>query len=334
MSRMLKSLFGITAGALSCFSIPDGQAIAMTAPVCGACTPTVTGGGVVANAEVVPIFWGPWPDGQPNGGQVLGAVQAMLNGPYLGALAQYGVNPARMSPMTPVYTAQPPPSSGFNIGNVIPAVINAEITAGVVPTPATGTDIVYVVLLPANVTGCASSTCNAHGFNGASTYPPNGAAYRWAFVTGDQSITGFTSYSSTFSHELVEALAVGVNVAGCGAADQISDICQCNTENQLQGGMTLQAYWSVADGKCVIPEAWNGIYSYQGTPGNWLRIGEAARQVYAGNGGVIATDTNDNSYYYTTATNQFTLIGGPGAMFANGADGVVALAADLSFVAR
>jgi hypothetical protein len=128
-------------------------------------------------------------------------------------------------------------------------------------------------------------------------------------------------------------------------SSQIADICQCWSEQQ-SGGFDnssqnfYPAYWSQADGggECIIPEGWQNLYQYSGTPYVWSTIynGEL-RQIEAGAFGLVATNnvsTNnqDNLILYSGSGTTWNQIGGPGAMFGVTGSGVVAMAPDASAV--
>jgi hypothetical protein len=100
------------------------------------------------------------------------------------------------------------------------------------------------------------------------------------------------------------------------AAPQIADVCECGGETQMQGEIPMSPYWSRANGACVIPEAWHGVWQYNNVPQSWTQIGGDVRQIYAGAAGLVATDTMDNLMLYSGTPQQWTTIGGPGAMFA------------------
>jgi hypothetical protein len=298
---------------------------------CSVCTaPTISGAGGLSNAEVVPIFWGNWPSGQATKAQILGAVENIMNGPYTGLLGQYGITPPRLSAMIDVNTSSTP-TNDFSVTTVLNPFVASEIQNNRVPGPASGSQMFYIVFVPGNTQGCGSQGCT---FGANSSITVNGQPIHYAFV-GSQSgqLGGNNSYSEIFSHELVEGLTSGVIVSGCPAVDdQISDICECDTESDLGGSVTPQGYWSVTDGGCVLPTAWNGIYAYDASAKSWTQIGGEARQVVAGSTGVVATDTSDNVWLWTPSSNTFTPIGADAAMLAIGGDGVVGLASDLSSV--
>jgi hypothetical protein len=335
-------------------------ASAFKAPLCSnvTCTgkkalPTLSyGSGGLAHPEIVPIFWGSSWNSGPDRGQMVGAIQWMVNSAYLGALNQYGVTagttvgPARMVPTAPIYTgtkvAAPLCANGDSCtvggpactdksacdvpASAVDKTIDALIGSGQVPGPAANTDMLYVVFVPKgdtqadyNGTATCSSACG-------STY--KGLSYSMAMVLdGD---------SAGLAHEIVEAITGNVYDTNCkyttgGNANQIGDLCGCDTEAMMTSTgnpIYAAAYWSDQDSSCVIPEGWDGISTYDFY--NWTEVySGTVRQVVAGKFGVVATDTNDNLVGVTGLSGT---IGGPGAMFAVGDSSLLALAPDAGAV--
>src|SRR5690242_19163994 len=99
---------------LGCMLLPR-EALAVRTTVCPNVTCqggipkfSVSGARGLSHPDIVPIFWGSyWATATTARGQMVGALQAMVNGPYFGAINQYGgstgttVGPARMTPMAP-----------------------------------------------------------------------------------------------------------------------------------------------------------------------------------------------------------------------------------------
>jgi hypothetical protein len=311
---------------------------------------TVGSGSFYSHPEVVPIFWestvSPNYWTSPTAatrGQIIGTIQHILNGPYTAALQQYshglGLGPVRMTPVAPIDSTA--------IGNnftfqTFQTEVNKLIGQGVVPPPLAHTEVIYAFFLPPGTS--STQLPNAGGFNSSgacdSTCGGNlaGLTYRYLAAFPPQTNANSNNYSFTFSHELAEALSQNVSVSGCtynGSggvhANQISDLCYCYGENQLGGAATVQPYWSVADNECVIPEGWQSVLQWAGT--FWSILGGPARQVYAGEFGLIRTDVDDMLWKYGGGQ-QWTEIGYPGAMFSVGTSGIMGLTPDTSAVFR
>jgi hypothetical protein len=328
-------------------------ALALIKPMCPGVTctggaPAVkVGSNPMSHAEVVPIFWGSyWSGGPPaiTRGQILGGIQHLVNGPFVGALSQYGtvdgVGPARMVPTAPIDTSAL--VADFASSDVA-RVVNRQIGKGAVPGPVDGADILYAVFLPPG--NSSSHFVNDNGFNTGGTCDPTcgsayaGHSYRMAFMFPGSAAT-LGTYTKTFSHELAESITNNVSFNNCtyssggGRANQIGDLCGCVTEQQLGGKVTVQAYWSQADASCVLPEAWSAVYEYGGAPFTWTSIMGPVRQIYAGKFGLVATDTSDNLQLYDGTPYSWTQIGDPGAMFSVGESWVLRLTPDTGAVYR
>jgi hypothetical protein len=360
--RFVKFVWALFAVAMGLVALPRA-AFALKAPLCGGISCTGNGGKPsfqsngargLSHPEIVPIFWGTHWNGtsSPTRGQMLGNLQALANGAYFAALSQYGgstgdtVGPVRVTPTAPTFTgtnvAAPKcliSGASCTIGgaacsdgsacdvpfNAVQTTIETLIANGSVPGPAANTDMLYVVFVDSsksqadwNIGRSCSSACGSKFA---------GNPYNMALVAGD---------SAGLAHELVEAISNNVSNSNCvyagttSSANQIADVCSCYNEQQMVGSsnpITVPAYWSKADASCVIPEGWDGIWSYDLY--SWTQItAQTVRQVYAGKYGLYATDTNDNLFDASTST----VIGGPGAMFAVGNASVVGLSPDASGV--
>ncbi|MBI4470967.1 MAG: hypothetical protein HY650_16760 [Acidobacteria bacterium] len=83
-----------------------------------------------------------------------------------------------------------------------------------------------------------------------------------------------------------------------------------------------------------------GIWMYMGTPGQWTQVGGPAREIYGGLAGLFATDPQTGDIYaYNCACGGsilpgWTKLGGPGKMFAVGAQYLYGLSPDGSGVSQ
>jgi hypothetical protein len=363
--RSVKKLLAVLSAMLLCLLASPRPAFALQKALCSTVTCTggtpnlELGGGGMSHPEIVPIFWGTYWSStttSPTRGQMVGAIQAIVNSAYLGALSQYGgdtgttVGPARMVPAAPIYTGTtvsgatcvngdscdpkaPACSDGTScdVRTGVDTTIDSVIGSGAVPGPAEHADMLYIVFVPPgdtqadwNAPGTCSSACGA-------AY--NGLSYHAAMVSGGD--------FAGLSHEIAEAITNNVSNDNCtyvssgNHANQISDLCGCYHEDQLVGSsnpIKVSAYWSQVDAGsglgCVIPEGWSGVWMYDFY--DWTQVyAGTVRQIYAGDYGVVATDTNDNLIGITGLSGT---LGGPGAMFAVGNSSILALAPDASAV--
>jgi hypothetical protein len=349
--RPPRILGALALGAAIIAVVAPRPALALIQPLCPAITCTgsgpdlTVGTDAMAHAEVVPIFWGSYWSSSPavTRGQILGGIQHLLNGPFVGALNQYGtvdgVGPARMVPGAPIDTSAI--VANFAHSDVV-RVVNRQIGNGTVPPPVASADIIYAVFLPPgnsssnfgtndgyNTGGSCDSTCG-------SAYA--GQSYRMAFIFPGAAAT-LGTYTKVFSHELAESITHNVSISNCtykngNHVKQIGDLCECANEDQLGGTVTVQAYWSQADANCVLPEAWSAVYEFNGTPYGWTQIADEVRQIYAGKFGLVATEVDDNLWLYSGTPYTWTQIGSPGAMFSVGQSWVLGLSPDASAVFR
>lgn len=299
--------------------------------------------GRVQHTEIVLLFWQdqsaagyqwePWsPNANaPSQSQLIGGVLSLVNSPYYASLWQYGpvVARPRMSPIAPIVTgapdASPPGTTTASFQDTdLQYLVNQEIDAGLVPPPVANDNVLYVVLLPGTSPGTSTGS-NAGCYHDGSgcnylwgSY--DGVPYTFAYVVADANATTY------FSRETVDAITSfeDVTVDGCtyvnggGRADQIADLCRCASE-RWTSGLALQAYWSIADNACVIPESWGQLsYDSTGKDGIWENTPYYVRQAYGGGHGVVFTDAKDDAWFFDSYNGEFTQIGGPGAEFAVG----------------
>jgi hypothetical protein len=289
---------------------------------------SVSPNGGLLHPEIAVIFWGDyWNSNHPSQYALVGMVQSVLNGAYLGGLAQYGrggaqMGPGRMIPTGPVRAGTP---SGGNSG--VAAAINAAIGAGVIPGPNQYADTLYVVFIPPGTSGFGG------GYNFGATCDStcgssfNGRSYAATWVTGFSSTFVQNEFSHTFTHELAEAASNAI-LTNCKSTvdgsvlNQVADVCNCPENDEIQLGGSYNAYWSQLDAACVIPEGWSPVYKYSGSGSSWSQIyNGTVRQIYAGGYGLVATNTSDNIMMYSGTGTTWTTIGLQGAMFAVGGGG-------------
>jgi hypothetical protein len=276
-----------------------------------------TGAGMGNNhPEIVPIFWGTdWQSQQTLRGQWIGALQYMCNSSYFARLSQYGVDdngmgPVRMVPMAPI---DPDAIVLHTISSTVTDVthdevgaeIDALIARGAVgpPTAHANANVFYVVFIAPGY-GNGSDWNDVH-------LGANGITYKMAIVHGGNLTSAGLPKTSNLAHELVEGLTYNITLPNCGpvgnpaAGDhQIADLCDCNGEVQGYGQIRLASYWSATDGACVVPDAWSGVFRFDG-PMSWTQIGGPVREISAGGAGLFATDGNDNMIQFSGTPNQW-----------------------------
>ena len=346
--------------------------------------------GTTQHPEVVILFWQDgddvpvghghqWETGNaisndPSRSYLIGSSVSLMNTAYFASLQQYGfggvypgfVGRPRLAPFAPIVTGTPKSSgsgtttSSFFL-NDISNVILQEIEAGVVPPPSGADDITYVVFLPEASPGTRSTLCNGAG--GCNYSGDNGCTYGETRINCAYVVASDPSHATSwFSREVTDAIAAyeGVTVGNCafhdgvsGTPNQLSDPCQCFTENQ--NSFAVSPYWSNEDGACVTPESWGELDENQNAGSGWFTPAGsfAVRQSYGGGGGVVATSAVENGslgnsvYFYqdgndawdghcarlglhTCASWLADPIGNGGAEFAAGGGGMSAIVAAMT----
>jgi len=295
---------------------------------CTGGTPNATSNnGHTQHPEVVILFWQDgsnvaagrghqWETGNalsndPTRSYLIGSSVSLMNTAYFGSLQQYGIGDyypgfvgrPRLAPIAPIVTGIPKNSgsgtttSSFFLDDVSNVIVQ-EIEAGAVPPPSGGDDVIYLVFLPQASPGTRSTLCNGAG--GCSYLGDNGCTYNGerlncAYVVADDA----SQATHQFSRKVADAMAAyeDVTLDNCtysdglgGTPTQISDVCQCFTENQ--NTFAVGPYWSSEDGACVIPESWGNLYENQNDGNDWFTPAGSfpIRQGYGGGGGVVATN--------------------------------------------
>jgi hypothetical protein len=212
------------------------------------------GGPELTAAHVSLVFWGAaWsnPATAPTAAACESAMRSIVDGPWATQLNQYhGIGRPAIDQVVTFGSSEAP--SGFveaDIRNFVDARINgADVIA-----PVDADQRIYVVLLP---TGHSSTDTPFVGRHQDYTRADGTTVY-YAWVTNDGTLTGGNSIPKVFSHELCEALTdprvstgpTGITLNNDG--DEIGDVC--NSTWSLVNGHAEEAYWSVADNRCVLP---------------------------------------------------------------------------------
>jgi hypothetical protein len=287
---------------------------------------TDAGGPVLLHPEVSVTFWGSYwttnPAPTPSAATHLGVIQDVVNSPYLSLLNQYR-NPAlaRMIPAVNFANGSQPPTS-LSVATVV-TFLTGQMAAGAVPPPPANSaaDMVYVVFVPPG-----STTGSYHSYG---SY--NGNRFAFAVVSDG----GYPSPGLPFTHELVESIT-DPYVSAFGGGNSTCEIAGlCVGKSQIQNGHSVSTYWSLVDNKCVVPTSWSGVYEYLPSSNSWTQVGnQSVRQVYAGQLGLVATNTSNALIEFSGFPYNWQSLGGtPGSMYAVGASGVLELANDTSSVA-
>jgi hypothetical protein len=215
---------------------------------------------VLSNVVVKAVFWGSeWFQRQtPTAGQVLWAIRTILMSPYMSGLAQYGVGGGSLDPEPRFTGFDADPPQGFtsdDIRGMLAKLFTSQ------QLDLANAQLLPVVFTPVDI---KSDDTDARGYHSWSFFNQAGepgrlAPYAWVGNNGTLDLI-----SAVFSHELAEATtdpygdAVYGDPGSCGQSGlcEISDYCYGNRQTGASGsfgGVQVSAYWSVGDGRCLLP---------------------------------------------------------------------------------
>jgi hypothetical protein len=187
------------------------------------------------------------------GCSVTTALQDIVTGPWGSKLSQYGRSSASLidETVTDALGEPPPRFTDQDVKQFLQARIHRhDITA-----PAPGIDRIYTIALPQGSSAADPSRNGRH----LNYDRPDGTHVYYNWILGDGTLTGPNSIPKMFSHELAETLTdADVSTGRHGITvnqqhDEIADVC--NHLYTTMNGHAQQAYWSIADGRCVLPMA-------------------------------------------------------------------------------
>ncbi|HET8934304.1 MAG TPA: hypothetical protein VFN67_12730 [Polyangiales bacterium] len=280
------------------------------------------GGPVLKHPDVILLFWGAaWTTSQQvTPGQVGGALQHMLAGPYYANLNQYGelaypsLNWISIDASTPVPDHAPS-------ADEVKRYINARLEAGT--APAVGGDQIYVVVLPPGA--LPNGSLGERGKGGF-----KGTSYRYAWVASSQSVNDAHSATYSITRHVIHSMS---NPEGDGwleadSGKELVDVCGWTTIS----GVAHPQYWSNAEGRCVVPREYGLLLRYDGKPNAWTPIWKNVRMATCGGFGLVATDATDNIFKFNGQPDNWTQIGLQGAQHVVGPDTVYGLTPDLSAI--
>src|SRR5258708_17945711 len=232
-------------------------------------------GAVLRHARGQLIFWGagwsPERNPSPSPTTIADAVTRLLAGPYMNFLAQYGVRRASLRGTSLMIDSDP--KTGFQGSDVVKQ-LKQWLDDDRLPEPDSDSPLVYSIIVPPG----ASTSDPSLGENGTFGWDD----FDLGDVDNDPSNYLWVGFDGTldflianFSHEIVEVTTNprpgGGVIAGPGspigtaggqgkcvgslASCQIGDPCNAICDN-VQSVHT-QAYWSIADGTCVVPQAYS-----------------------------------------------------------------------------
>jgi len=230
-------------------------------PPCSS-TAVVSHGGAIGTADPVQlVFWGAvWQTALAQlASSFVTAVKAILTGPYMSGVRQYGVKRCSFGGSLIITAPGPPLLPNTFTDGTIQGVIQSLIDQGTFPEPdEPGGRNLYVVLMPPNTqyqNPPGIIAAGAHSsFQSGSVIDPDIA---WVAWVGNNTLAGMTA---VFSHEVVEMCTdpEGDSWFINGAPLQCSEIGDtCTGRTSPLNGVNVNAYWSNFDNACLIPTAWS-----------------------------------------------------------------------------
>jgi hypothetical protein len=229
-----------------------------------------SGGGPILDApSIKPIFWGSeWgsADRPLEPSAILSAINTIVTGPYLNLLGQYGID-ARVTVQGAMYVVDSDPPATPTLDDLATAttdLLHRLIDDEQLPEPDENWAQFNVVFLASTTDNPADSDGNvASGAHSTFQWvdwdllDDDDDPVRYAFVCtqSDGSHSALDSATATFAHELVEAMTDPDLNAWRQRPDmadegELADVCP---QVGRLDGVAVSAYWSNADGRCVIP---------------------------------------------------------------------------------
>lgn len=222
---------------------------------------TFNGGAHVGDAQLELLFWGNfWKTASnPSMGDIVQAVQKIVNSGYLSELTQYGFNSITGVGSTQVSNPPPPPGTytGADVASMVWDLIDGQ---NVFPEPdEPGGRNIYMVFAPS---GTAFTTNpGAHTSDTSSDVPgldPDNIWIGWVnYGTINSKTTLLDSLMTVFTHELVEIISDPEPPSGWvfpslpANKNEIGDACF--PIFGVEGSFEVSSYYSKRLNACVVP---------------------------------------------------------------------------------
>jgi len=226
------------------------------------------GGKVAVGMSVWLLFWGrDWPTLRDPAGNLAydsftAAARAVVEGPWMSGLRQYGVRQCKFGGISLITATDPPRLPNDYDNGDVEDMIQSCIDNGQFPEPdEPGGGHLYMTIMPPNTHHPPASdgneiSGNHDSFSSGSVTDSDRVWY--ALICTNPF---FPEMIRAFSHELAEMCVDpeddGWKIDGAvPACEEIGDLCNSQT-GPVSGVNNVEAYWSVRENACVIPTAWS-----------------------------------------------------------------------------
>jgi hypothetical protein len=220
---------------------------------------TYHGGPLLKNVEIQSVYLGQaWTgnaDLQQEGAQVDKFLNYFVTSPYMAVLGQYNVDPGTFKGHDIIN--QDPPGGTTIDDTQIRSIINAQIGAGNLTTPDANSLYIFFTAPGVTVTDAGqNSVRDFAGYHDTFT-DAAGATVYYAVIPYPGATAAptvdFPQLTTVLSHEISEGVTDPDTQTGWFDPQQgeIGDIAQ--GQSGILGGYTVQAVWSQADGRSVVP---------------------------------------------------------------------------------
>lgn len=231
-------------------------------------------GPLLPQPNIMPIFWGAeWVSASPPiaPATLLASLETIIDGPYLDALAQYGAG-GKPTLLAPRYISGSEPGTGApnsaywaSMGRYL---LDNLIDEGSLAEPDEDWSRFTVIFMPSTFAYPPDAQGRTvYGFHASfqwqdyDLFDVDNDPVRYAMVgTAPQNgVSGLDMATSTFSHELVEAITDPDGKggwrrspsSGTPSSDELAD-APCSQIARLNG-VAVSSYWSMGDNACIIP---------------------------------------------------------------------------------
>ena len=215
------------------------------------------------------LFWGrDWPTLRDSAGDLVfdsftTAARAIVEGPWMSGLRQYGVKQCKSGGISFITATDPPRLPNTYDNGDVEGMIQSCIHSGQFPEPDhPGGPNLYVVVMPPNTQHPPEDGIDISGnhssFSPGTTNGGGDPFQVWYALVCNKL---FSEMVRAFSHELAEMCVDpegdGWKIDGASLrCEEIGDLCNSRT-GPVSGVDNVEAYWSVRENACILPTVWS-----------------------------------------------------------------------------